>query len=192
MSQSDSEEVHQVTERQLVVYRPPVTDIVPRYWKFGDRAYCHPELGDFWELRRLIHWGPNHPFPSPQQVSEEYQILDNIISIRRTLHWLRKTKRYQGDWSWLVQRLSDLACPFGEHNWWPAAIPIRPPTFAELNTPKIWKTQHFYHYFFPATEFTATPTEQYYQIRDRDYDWWFLQQLEEFDIDNDWDQPYTR
>ena len=98
MSDSDSEEVQQVTDRQLVVYRPPVTAIVPRYWKFGDRAYCHPELGDYWELRRLRYHGPNYPFPSPQQVSEEYQVLDNIINFRRILYRLRKTKEYLGGW----------------------------------------------------------------------------------------------
>ena len=190
MSHSDSEEVHQVTERQLVVYRPPVTTIVPRYWKFGDRAYCYPILGDCWELRRWRRHYRGEPFPTPQQVAEEYQILDNIISIRRTIHKLYKTKEYRGDWTWVALSVADFASSNQQHRWYSFPFEAgRPLTFTEATTPRSWRTQHFSHYYFPLTEFTATPSEQYYQIRDREYSWWRYLQLEReadnFDIHRD-------
>ena len=191
MSNSDSEEVPQeqeILERQIVVYRPPVTAIVPRYWKFGDRTYCHPELDDQWALRSTSD-PDNYPFLSPQEIAEEYRVLDNIISIRRALHSIYKSRYYRGDWGWATTLIAEYTSDyrtFGLVN----RDPITPPTYSEATSVQSFSTRHFQHNIFPFREFTPTPTEQYYQIRGRCY-WWHRylyeqQETEDFDIDNDW------
>ena len=160
MSDSDSEEVQQVTERQLVVYRPPVTDIVPRTWRFGDRAYCH---GSFFDLRCLIDY---RIVPTPQQTYQEYQLLDNIISIRRTLYNLRRSGYYPGDWDWLVSHIFEyqlFPTPWGPPRPWHTRSWRL--TYRQATNPRSWQTEHYRHWYLPYTEFTATPSEQLYQCR---------------------------
>jgi len=95
-----------------------------------------------------------------------------------------------GHWTHIAVRVADYLAP-NENIWYSDYLGEagRPLTWRQASTPRYWRTQHFTHHYFPLTEFTATPSEQYYQIRDREYSWWRYLQLEReadnFDIHRD-------
>ena len=176
MSNSGTEEVPQdieVTERQIVVYQPPVVQLPQetrwtiRYWHFGDRGPPEDNL-IFWnsppDIRRShtirSSWGELDL--SPQLISQEYKELDNIISIRKTL--FENFSCFQG-WDQVVAHIIWIAYDIKPQKDTP---PIQPTDiWTARNYIHFWYSRHFRHSYIPAFEFTSTFEEQRELCRSR-------------------------
>ena len=163
MSTGDTEEVPP-SERQLVVFDPqahkPIcwpNNWVSRCWRFGDSFPTYPAADLYPEdLRGNATFGLWRGILSNNKAKSQFEVLDNILRIRKTLfHHFPKSQ----SWDSISQLI--IGTLHGEKACTPKlCTPIKAVTDITSRKVNFFKTRDFIHRYIPAFEFTASYQEQ--------------------------------